>query len=141
MIQHGMTPTQPPSPPSPPVMIYRPNAEQQVGAGRGTFIWGLVLAAIGVVLTLALWPIGFIANSATGNSVRFPLGLGPWMLGGFIPLFVGRALILGYVILRPNPSQAPPAPPHYPPYDAGSDASLPPVATAPSASTDDGGQP
>jgi hypothetical protein len=131
MIQHGMTTTQPPALPSPPVMMHRPNAEQQAGAGRGTFIWGLVLAAIGVALTLALWPIGFIANSASGNSVRFPLGLGPWMLAGFIPLFVGLSLILGYVILRPNPLQVPPAPSPYPLYDVGSDAPLPPVAPAP----------
>jgi len=102
MIQHGITPPPPmrsgPPMPRPPVVMQQGNG----GGGRGMLVWGLVLAAIGLALTLALWPIGFIANSASGNSVNFPLGLGPWMLAGFVPLFVGLALILGYVITRPE---------------------------------------
>ena len=106
MIQHGINPSPPPLPmmtrgaPVPPrVMMVAPPTG---GGGRGILIWGLVLSGIGLALTLALWPIGFIANSASGNSVNFPLGLGPWMLAGFVPLFVGLALILGYVIMRPE---------------------------------------
>lgn len=107
MIQHGITPPPPMMPPMnmpPPPMPRPPVVVQQGngGAGRGTLIWGLVLTGIGFALTLALWPIGFIANSASGNSINFPLGLGPWMLAGFVPLFVGLALILGYVITRPE---------------------------------------
>lgn len=118
MIQHGITPPPPMMPPMkmpppmpPPVVVPQGNS----GTGRGTLIWGLVLAGIGMALTLALWPIGFIANSASGNSVNFPLGLGPWMLAGFVPLFVGLALILGYVITRPERGSAPPPPPIYAP--------------------------
>lgn len=118
MIQHGITPPMPPPPmrpmmmpappmPRPPVVMQQSNG----GAGRGTLIWGLVLTGIGVALTLALWPIGFVANSASGNSVNFPLGLGPWMLAGFVPLFVGLALILGYVITRPERGSGPNPPP------------------------------
>ncbi len=114
MIQHGITPPQPMPPrmmpvppmmPRPPVVVSQGNG----GGSRAMLIWGLVLVGIGIALTLALWPIGFIANSASGNSVTFPLGLGPWMLAGFVPLFVGLALILGYVITRPERSPNPPA--------------------------------
>jgi len=104
MIQHGITPPQQPVM-APPMMMPRPPVAVQQrngGGGRATLIWGLVLTGIGIALTLALWPIGFIANSASGNSINFPLGLGPWMLAGFVPLFVGLALILGYVITRPE---------------------------------------
>ncbi|HEY7910253.1 MAG TPA: DUF6249 domain-containing protein [Thermomicrobiales bacterium] len=119
MIEHGITPPPPPPammPPMPtmPMMPQRPPVvvvnRGQGGAGRGTLIWGLVLTGVGLALTLALWPIGFIANSASGNTVNFPLGLGPWMLAGFIPLFVGLALTLAYVIMRPERSPNPPAP-------------------------------
>ncbi len=111
MIQHGITPPQPmmapPPMPRPPVAVQQGNG----GGGRATLIWGLVLTGIGIALTLALWPIGFIANSASGNSINFPLGLGPWMLAGFVPLFVGLALILGYVITRPERGSLPNPPP------------------------------
>ncbi|GEM_PF-1175763 len=107
MIQHGITPPPPmvmmPSPPLP----QRPVVVNQGGGGRATLIWGLVLTGIGIALTLALWPIGFIANSASGNTINFPLGLGPWMLAGFVPLFVGLALTLGYVITRPERANGP----------------------------------
>jgi len=115
MIQHGITPPLPPPPMmAPPMMMPRPPVAVQQrngGGGRATLIWGLVLTGIGIALTLALWPIGFIANSASGNSINFPLGLGPWMLAGFVPLFVGLALILGYVITRPERGSVPPPPP------------------------------
>jgi hypothetical protein len=128
MIEHGITPPAPPpvmmqSMPPMPAMRQRPPVvvvnRGQGGAGRGTLIWGLVLSGVGLALTLALWPIGFIANSASGNTVDFPLGLGPWMLAGFVPLFVGLALTLAYVIMRPergNDPQPPTAqwPPGFP---------------------------
>lgn len=127
MIEHGITPPPPPAPhvmmpPMPPMhamppMPPRPVVVQQGGPGRGTLIWGLVLSGVGLALTLALWPIGFIANSASGNSVTFPLGLGPWMLAGFVPLFVGLALILGFVIMRPERYPNSPAP--FPPREGG----------------------
>ena len=37
---------------------------------------------------LGLYPIGFSAGD------NYPLHLGPWMLGGFVPLFLGLGLIL-----------------------------------------------
>lgn len=126
----------PPMPPPAPPMPPRQN--------RSQLTWGLVLTGVGIGLTLALWPIGWIANSAAGESgVHFPLGLGPWMLAGFIPLFVGLALILAHIISQPErnvqqtahhvppppfvnssygaPSVAPPPPPA---------AAMPPAVTA-----------
>ncbi len=50
--------------------------------------WGIVIASIGFALSLGLYPLGF--NS--GNN--YPLHFGPWMLGGFVPLFLGLGLIL-----------------------------------------------
>jgi hypothetical protein len=50
--------------------------------------WGIVITAIGFALSLGLYPIGFDAGE------QYPLHLGPWMLGGFVPLFLGLGLIL-----------------------------------------------
>src|SRR5262245_20073423 len=48
---------QPPMPaPMPAPMPQRPS--------RAQLTWGLVLVGVGLALTLALWPIGWIANSA-----------------------------------------------------------------------------
>jgi hypothetical protein len=57
-------------------------------AGKGFLSWGIGIAAIGLALSLGLYPIGFSAGEI------YPLHLGPWMLGGFIPLFLGLGLIL-----------------------------------------------
>jgi hypothetical protein len=50
--------------------------------------WGIVVTAIGFALTIGLYTIGF--DSAN----NYPLHLGPWMLGGFVPLFLGLGLVL-----------------------------------------------
>lgn len=50
--------------------------------------WGILVTALGVALTIGLYPIGFFAGD------NYPLHLGPWMLGGFLPLFLGLGLIL-----------------------------------------------
>ncbi|MCI0556644.1 MAG: hypothetical protein L0287_37365 [Anaerolineae bacterium] len=55
---------------------------------KGLLRWGIVITALGVALTLELYPIGFF----TGDN--YPLHLGPWMLGGFVPLFLGLGLVL-----------------------------------------------
>src|SRR5215510_4165281 len=57
-------------------------------ANKGILRWGVVVAALGIAFTLGLYPFGF----ATGE--EYPLHLGPWMLGGFVPLFLGIGLIL-----------------------------------------------
>jgi len=57
-------------------------------SGKGLLRWGIVLSSLGLALSLGLYFIGF--NSPTD----YPLHLGPWMLGGFIPLFLGLGLAL-----------------------------------------------
>ena len=61
-----------------------------------TLRWGIVVAAIGLALCLGLWPLGLSGVGAN----QYPLGLGPWMLFGLIPLFFGLALILIHVFTR-----------------------------------------
>jgi len=56
--------------------------------GKGVLRWGILIAALGLALSLGLYPIGFPAGD------NYPLHLGPWMLGGFVPLFLGLGLIL-----------------------------------------------
>jgi hypothetical protein len=73
--------------------------------GRGLLGWGVALAALGLALIIGLWPIGF----ATGSG--YPLGFGPWMLIGLIPLFLGLALLIFYFVVRKEEASAtePPA--------------------------------
>ena len=56
--------------------------------GKGLLRWGITITALGIAFTIGLYPIGF----ASGD--EFPLHLGPWMLGGFVPLFLGLGLTL-----------------------------------------------
>ncbi|HET9912364.1 MAG TPA: DUF6249 domain-containing protein [Anaerolineales bacterium] len=56
--------------------------------GGGLLRWGILVTGLGIALSLGLYPIGFSAG------VIYPLRLGPWMLGGFVPLFLGLGLIL-----------------------------------------------
>lgn len=53
--------------------------------------WGVIISGLGLALILGLWPIG------AGSGSQYPLGFGPWMLFGLIPLFFGLSLILIYV--------------------------------------------
>ena len=54
----------------------------------GLLGWGIVITALGLALSVGLYPIGF------SSGYDYPLHLGPWMLGGFVPLFLGLGLIL-----------------------------------------------
>ena len=96
-----------------------PSVPPPPSSGRALLAWGLVLLGLGLAFTLALWPIGFLLEQEAG--IRLPLGLGPWMLVGFVPLFLGLALTLTYVLTRPGAphSNAPVAvPPIEPPSEA-----------------------
>ena len=64
--------------------------------GGGLLRWGVMVTALGLALTIGLYPIGFSAGEA------YPLRLGPWMLGGLVPLFIGLGLILLSVLTRKN---------------------------------------
>lgn len=62
--------------------------------GKASLRWGIIIAALGLALSLGLYPLGLSFGS------RYPLGFGPWMLFGLIPLFFGLALILIYLLTR-----------------------------------------
>jgi hypothetical protein len=62
------------------------------GNGQGTLRWGVVFAALGLALTLGLWPLGINGG--------YPLGITPWMIFGFVPLFFGIGLVLIYVLTK-----------------------------------------
>lgn len=55
---------------------------------KGLLRWGIAVTSVGFALSLGLYFIGF------DSADRYPLHLGPWMLGGFVPLFLGIGLIL-----------------------------------------------
>jgi hypothetical protein len=67
------------------------------GNDKDTLRWGIVIAALGLALSIGLWPLGLIPGTPS-----FPLGFGPWMLIGLLPLFFGLALILIYVLTHEN---------------------------------------
>ncbi|MBK7780942.1 MAG: hypothetical protein IPJ58_09285 [Ardenticatenia bacterium] len=58
------------------------------GNGNSSLRWGIILTALGIALSCGLYPIGWMVNLGT------PLGFGPWMLFGFIPVAVGLGLVL-----------------------------------------------
>jgi hypothetical protein len=66
---------------------------QEKKRGKGLLIWGILVTATGLALCLGLYPLGLM-----GNGMAFPLGLGPWMIAGFLPLFIGIGLVLVYIL-------------------------------------------
>jgi hypothetical protein len=65
-------------------------------SNKGLLRWGILITALGLALSLGLYPIGFSAG------YDYPLHLGPWMLGGFVPLFLGLGLILLHFLTLKN---------------------------------------
>lgn len=63
-------------------------AKPETKSNKGLLRWGIIVTALGFALTLGLYTIGFDSDT------NYPLHLGPWMLGGFVPLFLGLGLIL-----------------------------------------------
>jgi hypothetical protein len=56
--------------------------------------WGIAITVLGLILTLGLYAIGSFAGDS------YPLHLGPWMLGGLIPLFLGLGLVLIHYLVE-----------------------------------------
>ena len=54
--------------------------------------WGILVTALGIALTFGLFLAGF------ASADLYPLHLGPWMLGGLVPLFLGLGLILTHYL-------------------------------------------
>ncbi len=72
--------------------LSRPEAKPSTGLLR----WGILVTGLGVVLSLGLYFAGF------NSGQNYPLHLGPWMLGGFVPLFLGLGLILLHFLTSKN---------------------------------------
>ena len=65
---------------------------------RKTYLrWGIIILAIGLALSVGLYPLGFNPGNAAEH---VPLRLGPWMVIGFIPTFIGIALIVIHFITQ-----------------------------------------
>lgn len=61
---------------------------QETPKSKPLLRWGMVITVLGLILTLGLYAVGFLSTDS------YPLHLGPWMLGGLIPLFLGLGLLL-----------------------------------------------
>ena len=61
---------------------------------KGLLRWGIIVTALGLALSLGLYFVGF------DSAQNYPLHLGPWMLGGFVPLFLGLGLILSHFLTQ-----------------------------------------
>jgi len=70
--------------------LTRPEAKDRKGLLR----WGILVTGLGIALTLGLYLAGFDSGQ------NYPLHLGPWMLGGLVPLFLGLALILSHFLTQ-----------------------------------------
>ena len=68
----------------------RPGAKN----GKGLLRWGILVTALGLALSLGLYFVGF------DSAENYPLHLGPWLLGGFVPLFLGLGLILSHFLTQ-----------------------------------------
>lgn len=66
----------------------------EVKPGGGLLRWGILVTALGVGLSLGLYFVGY------ASAENYPLHLGPWMLGGFVPLFLGLGLILSHFLTQ-----------------------------------------
>jgi hypothetical protein len=75
-------------------LVRAPAAKPDANDGARTLRWGIAMSAVGIALTLGLWPLGFF------NKEMYPLGIGPWMIVGFLPLFFGLGLVLIYVLMK-----------------------------------------
>lgn len=65
------------------------NKDEDSGLLRG----GVILVAVGLALCIGLYPIGWITMPG-----ELPLNLGPWMLVGILPLFIGFGLLVIYLM-------------------------------------------
>jgi hypothetical protein len=74
-----------------------PASLQRQRRSRGILRAGLIIAMVGLTLTIGLYPIGYILPPMFAT---IPFHLGPWLLPGLIPLGVGVALISSYYLER-----------------------------------------
>ncbi len=80
--------------------IHPHSFRQQHRRSPGMLRAGLIIAMVGLTLTIGLYPIGFILPPVFAS---IPFHFGPWLLPGLIPLGVGIALISSYYLERDAP--------------------------------------
>ncbi|MBI5652130.1 MAG: hypothetical protein HZC40_17070 [Chloroflexi bacterium] len=83
--------------------------EKLRGNGTSTLRWGIIIAAVGLALSISLYPLGFLSSPAGSQNpfATLPFGFGPWMVVGLVPLFIGLGLVLIYVLTREDKNQKP----------------------------------
>jgi len=76
-----------------------PNTLRRQRRGVGVLRAGLIIAMVGLALTIGLYPLGFMLPSSITQA---PFHFGPWLLPGLIPLGVGSALVISYYLGQDN---------------------------------------
>ena len=66
------------------------------GGGNDALKWGIAITALGLALSVGLYPLGFWIDQAE----QLPLHFGPWMLAGLLPMFFGLGLILIHILTK-----------------------------------------
>ena len=79
-----------------------PNRLRRQRRGTGVLRAGLIVAMVGLALTIGLYPLGYMLPPIVTAT---PLHVGPWLLPGLIPLGVGSALVISYYL---GPDSRPP---------------------------------
>ncbi len=74
--------------------VQRNDDPQRLIRSRRMLRAGLIIAMVGLALTVGLYPVGFYLPP----TITAPFHLGPWLLPGLIPLGVGIALIVSYYL-------------------------------------------
>jgi Domain of unknown function (DUF6249) len=68
-----------------------PHRLRPVRKSAGLLRAGLIIAMVGLALTIGLYPLGYMLPPSFTST---PLHVGPWLLPGLIPLGVGIALVI-----------------------------------------------
>ena len=76
-----------------------PYALRRHRRGVGVLRAGLIIAMVGLAVTIGLYPLGFMLPSSITQA---PFHFGPWLLPGLIPLGVGGALVISYYLGQDN---------------------------------------
>lgn len=75
-------------------------SRRRVARGTAVLRGGLITAGVGIAVTFGLYTLGYLLPSPFSAA---PGRLGPWLLPGLIPTFVGLALIASYYLAPPRP--------------------------------------
>ena|SRR5579864_4210959 len=77
-----------------------PHRPRRPRRGTGVLRAGLIIAMVGLALTIGLYPLGYMLPASFTST---PLHVGPWLLPGLIPLGVGGALVISVYLSQDSP--------------------------------------